>query len=167
MFFCQHRQVALSSSVVVYWHLTEKIVLPFVYCNKPILNTDMAEVDRNAWKCAITFAWYLKILLVYVIHCNKTWLLSVLGLYLPLTLSPVLLRPPEDRDRAGAGEADPEWDVGSGGAARCPGGPPGGAAASGEGRGQGPGGRDALQRLQPQLGLKEMTHNQLCHLWAV
>lgn len=164
MFFCQHHQGALSSSVVVYWHLTEKIELPFVYFNKPTLNTDIAQVDGNACKCAITFAWYLKILLVYVIHWNKTWLLSVLGLYLPPLLS---LRPPEDGDRAGAGEADPEWDVGSGGAARCPGGPPGGAEASGEGRGQGPGGRDALQRLQPQLGLKEMTHNQLCHLWAV
>lgn len=56
MFFCQHRQGALSSSVVVYWHLTEKIVLPFVYFNKPTLNTDIAQVDGNALKCAITFA---------------------------------------------------------------------------------------------------------------
>lgn len=68
------------------------------------------------------------------------------------------LRPPEDGEGARSREADPEWDVGGGGAARCPGGPLGGAEASGEGGGQGPGGRDALQRLQPQLGLNELTH---------
>lgn len=65
-----------------------------------------------------------------------------------------LLRPPEKREGAGGGEADPERDVGGGGAAWRPGGPPGGAEAEGEGGGQGPGGRDALKGLQPQLGLK-------------
>lgn len=64
-------------------------------------------------------------------------------------------RPPEDGEGARSGEADPERDVGGGGAARRSGGSAGGAEASGEGGRQGPGGRHALQRLQPQLGLEE------------
>lgn len=64
------------------------------------------------------------------------------------------LRPPEDRGGAGQGEADLEWDVGRGGAAEWPGSPLGGAEASREGGRQGPRGCYALQRLQPQLGLR-------------
>lgn len=71
--------------------------------------------------------------------------------------SPVApVRPPEDGEGARSGEADPERDVGGGGAAGRPGGPPGWAASSWEGGGQGPGGCHALQGLQPQLGLKEL-----------
>lgn len=71
-------------------------------------------------------------------------------MYLPL-------RSPEDRGGAGQGEADPERDVGGGGAAERPGGAAGGAEASGEGGGQGPGGCYALQRLRPELGLARLA----------
>lgn len=64
------------------------------------------------------------------------------------------LRPPEDRGGAGQGEADLKWDVGRGGAAEWPGSPLGGAEASREGGRQGPRGCYALQRLQPQLGVR-------------
>ena len=72
------------------------------------------------------------------------------GLTSPVCL---LLRSPEDRGGAGQGEADPERDAGGGGAAQRPGGAARGAEASGERGRQGPGGRYALQRLRPELGL--------------
>lgn len=75
------------------------------------------------------------------------------------------LRSPEDREGAGQGEADPERDAGGGGAAERPCGTLGGAEASGEGGRQGPGGRYALQRLGPELGLKWLNrppHSSEC-----
>lgn len=62
-------------------------------------------------------------------------------------------RPLEDWGRAGRGEANPERDVGGGGAEGLSGGSPGGAETQREGRGQRPGGCHALQGLQSQLGL--------------
>ncbi|CAJ0963010.1 unnamed protein product [Ranitomeya imitator] len=62
--------------------------------------------------------------------------------------------PAEERAGADGREADPERDAGRGGAAGCTGGAAGGAEAAREGGGQGLGGSDAIQRLQPELVLR-------------
>lgn len=91
---------------------------------------------------------------------NDCWVeyLDPRNVFLP-SLTPrsspsTFLRQPENGEGARSGEADLERDAGGGGAAGRAGGPPGWAEASGEGGGQGSGGRHALQRLQPQLGLR-------------
>lgn len=76
-------------------------------------------------------------------------------------------RSPEDGGGAFRGEEDPERDAGGGGAERLAGGPAGRAAAAGKRGGQGPGGRHAVQGLQPGLvlSLANVALGRLAPTW--